>query len=76
MFEKENKQPCRQGVLYELNLGKDNGPYLSKDIMFSNPKSIALLAGSQIVKSFSSFNACMNVSENKQKEYNQNLSYV
>jgi hypothetical protein len=67
MFDKENKQPSRQGVLYELSLGKDNGPYLSKDIMYSNPKSIALLAGSQIVKSFSSFNASMNMSESKQK---------
>lgn len=67
MFNKENAIPTKQGALYELSLGKDNGPYLSKDIMYSNPKSIALLAGSQIVKSFSSFNQSMNISESKQK---------
>jgi hypothetical protein len=44
--------------------------------MYSNPKSIALLAGSQIVKSFSSFNASMNICESKQKEYHQSMSYV
>ena len=56
MLGKENRFPVKQGVMYELNLDKDQGPYLSKDIMHSNPKSIALLAGSQIVKSFSTLN--------------------
>jgi hypothetical protein len=67
MFEKENKIPVKQGVLYELTLGKDSGPYLTKDIMHSNPKSIALLAGSQIVKSFASLNQSLNLCETKQK---------
>lgn len=53
---KENRGICKQGVMYELNIDKDQGPYLSKDIMHSNPRSIALLAGSQIVKSFSTLN--------------------
>jgi hypothetical protein len=44
--------------------------------MYDNPKSIALLAGSQIVKSFSSLNATMAVSDTKQKEYAQTLSSV
>ncbi len=44
--------------------------------MYDNPKSIALLAGSQIVKSFSSLNATMAISDNKQKEYSQTLSTV
>ena len=56
MIGKENRIPGKQGVMYELNLDKDQGPYLSKDIMHSNPRSIALLAGSQIVKSFSTLN--------------------
>jgi len=67
MFEKENKAPVKQGILYELTLGKDNGPYLTKDIMHSNPKSISLLAGSQIVKSFASLNQSLNLCETKQK---------
>lgn len=44
--------------------------------MYNNPKSIALLAGSQIVKSFSSLNQSMNICEMKQKEYNQTIGYV
>ena len=67
LIDKENKVPTKQGVLYELRLGKESGAYLPKDIMYDNPKSIALLAGSQIVKSFSSLNASMAISENKKK---------
>ena len=67
MFEKENKAPVKQGVLYQLSLGKDNGPFLTKDIMHNNPKSIAMLAGSQIVKSFASLNQTLNLCETKQK---------
>lgn len=67
MYEKENRVPVKQGVMYELNLNKSQGPYLSKDIMHTNPKSIALLAGSQIVKSFSSLNQTLKLTENKQK---------
>ena len=53
--------------MYELNLDKDQGPYLSKDIMHSNPRSIALLAGSQIVKSFSTLNQTLKLTETKQR---------
>jgi hypothetical protein len=67
LVEKENRVPSKQGVLYELRLGKESGAYLPKDIMYDNPKSIALLAGSQIVKSFASLNSTMAVSDNKQK---------
>jgi hypothetical protein len=56
MIGKENRIPTKQGVMYELNIDKHQGPYLHKDIMHSNPKSIALLTGSQIVSSFSSLN--------------------
>ena len=56
MLGKENRVPNKQGVMYDLNIDKDQGPYLRKDIMHSNPKSIALLTGSQIVKSFSTLN--------------------
>ena len=56
MLGKENRVPNKQGVMYELNINKDQGAYLRKDIMHSNPKSIALLTGSQIVKSFSTLN--------------------
>lgn len=67
MLGKENRSPTKQGVMYELNLDKDQGPYLSKDIMHSNPKSIALLAGSQIVKSFSTLNQTLKLTETKQR---------
>lgn len=67
MLGKENRSPTKQGVMYELNLDKDQGPYLSKDIMHSNPRSIALLAGSQIVKSFSTLNQTLKLTETKQR---------
>lgn len=57
----------KQGVLYELSLGKNNGPYLIKDIMQTNPKSISLLAGAEIVRSISSLNESMKICENKQR---------
>jgi hypothetical protein len=44
--------------------------------MHNNPKSIALLAGTQIVRSFASLNHSMNLSETKQKEYYQSLTHV
>jgi hypothetical protein len=59
--------PVKQGVLFELRLGKESGAYLPKDIMYDNPKSISLLAGTQIVRSFTSLNASMALSGNKQK---------
>ena len=62
--------------MYELNLDKDQGPYLSKDIMHSNPRSIALLAGSQIVKSFSTLNQTLKLTETKQRQYDSTLSSI
>lgn len=59
--------PTKQGVMYGLNLDKEQGPYLSKDIMHSNPRSITLLAGSQIMNSFTSLNQTLKLTENKQK---------
>jgi hypothetical protein len=41
--KKENVAPVRQGVFYQLSLSKNDGPFLSKDIMYNNPKSNALL---------------------------------
>lgn len=76
MLGKENRIPVKQGVLYELNLEKSQGPYLSKDIMHSNPKSISLLAGSQIVSSFSTLNQTLKLTETKQKEYDNTLSSI
>jgi hypothetical protein len=76
MLGKENRAPFKQGVMYELNLDKDQGPYLSKDIMHSNPRSIALLAGSQIVKSFATLNQTLKLTETKQKEYDLSLSSI
>jgi hypothetical protein len=67
MFQKENQPPARQGVMYQLNLDKEQGPFLSKDIMHSNPRSITLLAGSQIMKSFTSLNQTLKLTETKQK---------
>lgn len=59
--------PTKQGVMYGLNLDKEQGPYLSKDIMHSNPRSITLLAGSQIMNSFTSLNQTLKLTESKQK---------
>lgn len=49
MFKKENLPPVKQGVFYELNLSKNNGPYLSKDIMYNNPRSNNLLTNTAIL---------------------------
>jgi len=43
MLKKENQPPTKQGVFYQLNLNKNNGPYLSKDIMYNNTRSNTLL---------------------------------
>lgn len=37
------EKPQKQGGLYSLNLGQNNGPYLPKDIMISNSKSMQLI---------------------------------
>ena len=76
MFEKENNPPSKQGVQYRLSLGKNDGPYLAKDIMHTNPRSIALLAGSNMVKSFSSLNQTLALCDTKQKEYMQHLTCI
>ena len=62
--------------MYELNLDKDQGAYLSKDIMHSNPRSITLLAGSQIMNSFTTLNKTLKLTEAKQKEYSTSLSAI
>lgn len=43
MFRKENTPPTKQGIFYHLNLNKNSGPFLPKDIMYSNPISNNLL---------------------------------
>lgn len=65
---KENHNPTKQGAFYELNLGififdklgKNNGPFLSKDIMFNNRKSMGLLTNLQILKSHETMVTTMN----------------
>eukprot|EP01016_Furgasonia_blochmanni_P020513 TRINITY_DN2287_c0_g3_i2.p1 TRINITY_DN2287_c0_g3~~TRINITY_DN2287_c0_g3_i2.p1 ORF type:complete len:286 (-),score=66.35 TRINITY_DN2287_c0_g3_i2:111-968(-) len=37
------KRPQKQGTQYSLNLGQNNGPFLPKDVMITNPRSIQLL---------------------------------
>ncbi|EGR28797.1 hypothetical protein IMG5_168330 [Ichthyophthirius multifiliis] len=43
MLSKNQERPFKQGGLYSLNLGQNNGPYLTKDIMITNQKSLSLL---------------------------------
>jgi len=43
MIKKENLPPIKQGVFYQLNINKNSGPFLPKDIMHDNPKSNMLL---------------------------------
>lgn len=43
MLKKENWPPIKQGAFYQLNLNKNGGPFLSKDIMGNNPISNNLL---------------------------------
>jgi hypothetical protein len=50
MFKKENITLTKQGPFYQLNLNKNSGPFLAKDIMFNNPKSNALLTNQHILK--------------------------
>ena len=50
MNRKENQPPTKQGIFYELNLTKNDGPYLCKDIMYNNPKSNNLLLNSCILR--------------------------
>ena len=49
MFKKENRVPTKQGVFYQLNLNKNSGPFLSKDIMYSNHKSNNLLTNHDLL---------------------------
>lgn len=44
-------QPSRQGELYRVNFltSQSDGPYLKKDIMPNNKKSMALLTGGREV---------------------------
>lgn len=41
-------RPKKQGGLYSLDVGKNIGPFLPKDIMPNNPKSISLLVGTEV----------------------------
>lgn len=50
MFQKENQIPRKQGAFYQLNLNKNNGPFLSKDIMFTNPRSTTLITNPDILR--------------------------
>jgi hypothetical protein len=34
----------KQGIIYQLSLGKNNGPFLAKDISQNNQKSVSLLS--------------------------------
>lgn len=44
MMNKENlAPPKKQGILYTISTGKNNGVYLPKDISYENHKSLKLL---------------------------------
>lgn len=51
MFNFVEQRPTKQGTKYGISLGQNNGPYLIKDMMVSNPKSIQFLTGNQIANS-------------------------
>ncbi len=40
-------KPKKQGLIFSLDLGQNNGPFLLKDISHSNKKSVRLLLNSQ-----------------------------
>ena len=66
--DKENSMPIllnKQGIFYQIPLGKNNGPFLSKDIMHSNPKSISLLTGSEILRFHTSMVNTLHLFEDK-----------
>jgi hypothetical protein len=63
MFKKENLPPVKQGVFYQLNLNKNNGPFLSKDIMYDNPKSFNLLANQAAILEHKKMSQTMTVLE-------------
>lgn len=52
MIKKENWPPIKQGVFYQLNLSKNSGPFLSKDIMNNNPISNNLLTCKEKIHQF------------------------
>ncbi|KRX02994.1 hypothetical protein PPERSA_03085 [Pseudocohnilembus persalinus] len=47
-------KPQKQGGLYSLNLGQNNGPFLTKDIMLTNEKSLGLLRTKDNVAKYAS----------------------
>lgn len=51
MFNFNSNRPVKQGTKYGLSLGQNDGPYLVKDVMMSNQKSLQLLTGNQIARS-------------------------
>lgn len=54
-------KPKKQGLIYSLDLGQNNGPFLLKDINYSNKKSVRLLLNSNESKKVA--NQAMNVLE-------------
>lgn len=50
MFNFDSNRPTKQGTKYGLSLGQNDGPYLVKDVMMTNQKSVQLLTGNQIAK--------------------------
>ncbi|KAM3135677.1 hypothetical protein pb186bvf_012203 [Paramecium bursaria] len=54
LSQRFQEKPQKQGGLYSLNLGQNNGPYLPKDIMLTNQKSLKLLQNDEVSKSTSS----------------------
>lgn len=68
-----SERPKKQGSLYSLDIGKNMGPFLPKDIMPNNPKSIGLLVGKEIVKSHLIMVRAIENSETKMKKVDENL---
>jgi len=68
--------PTKQGGQYQLNLVTNQGPYLSKDIMHNNSKSISLLAGTNIIKSFAALNSTLKLCDSKQQQDNKELMNI
>jgi len=55
MFNFVAQRPTKQGTKYGLNLGQNDGPYLPKDMMLNNQKSLQLLVGTHITRSSTAF---------------------
>ena len=64
---KENIIPSRQGELYKVNLSQNyfDGPYLKKDIMHNNKRSLALITGQGVLETITHFNNSMTMLQAK-----------